>query len=157
MIDLAFVLKTLNASNHFFYLYVEAVFVQSMFKQIFHIAISLMLLLATTGLAISKHYCGGNLSKVALGMEKIHCCDDPENMPDDCCEDEYLTFQLPQEDFQPSQFDFEVAQLALIAALPYLDFSALFAEQQVFIPPFDPYTSPPIVQDLPVVLQSFLL
>jgi hypothetical protein len=128
-----------------------------MIKKFFHISLSLMLLVATTGMAISKHYCGGELSKVEMGMEKIHCCDDPQDMPDDCCEDEQLTFQLPQEDFQLSHFDFEVAQLALIAALPYLDFSALFTEQADFIPPFDPYTSPLIAQDLPVMLQSFLI
>jgi len=116
-----------------------------------------MLLVATTGMAISKHYCGGELSRVEMGMEKIHCCDDPEDMPDDCCEDEYLTFQLPQNDFQLTHFDVDFASLALIATLPYLDFSALFAEQSDFIPPFDPYTFPLIAQDLPVMLQSFLL
>ncbi|MFP4092397.1 MAG: HYC_CC_PP family protein [Cyclobacteriaceae bacterium] len=128
-----------------------------MIKKIFHIALSLILLVATTGMAISKHYCGGELSKVEMGMEKIHCCDEPQEMPDDCCEDEHLTYQLPQDDFQFSQFDFEFAQQALIAALPYLDFSALFAEQEDFIPSFDTYTSPPIALDLPVMLQSFLL
>lgn len=128
-----------------------------MIKKIFHITLSLMLLVATTGMAISKHYCGGELYKVEVGMQKIHCCDDPQDMPDDCCADQHVTFQLPQEDFQLSQFDFEVTHLALIAALPYLDFSALFADQEDFTPPFDPYTSPPIAQDLPVMLQSFLL
>lgn len=116
-----------------------------------------MLLVATTGMAISKHYCGGELSKIELGMESIHCCDDPQDMPDDCCEDQKITFQLSQEDFQLAHFDFEFSHLALIAALPYLDFSALFTEQEDFIPPFAPYTSPPIAQDLPVMLQSFLI
>ena len=116
-----------------------------------------MLLVATTGMAISKHYCGGELSKIELGMESIHCCDDPQDMPDDCCEDQKITFQLSQEDFQLAHFDFEFSHLALIASLPYLDFSALFTEQEDFSPPFDPYTSPPIAQDLPVMLQSFLL
>jgi hypothetical protein len=128
-----------------------------MIKKFFHIALSLMLLVATTGMAISKHYCGGELSQVEMGVEKMHCCDDPQDMPEDCCSDEHITFQIPQEDFQLSHFDFECAELALIAALPYLDFSGLFAEQADFTPPFDPYTSPLIAHDLPVMLQSFLI
>jgi hypothetical protein len=47
--------------------------------------------------------------------------------------------------------------LALTALLPYLDLSALFLEQEAYETEFKPYLSPPIAQDLPVLLQSFLI
>lgn len=127
-----------------------------MIRQFVHITLSMILLLSTTGVAISKHYCGGELSKVEVGHEKIHCCDQPDDMPDDCCHDEQLTFLLEQ-DFQLSAFQFDCHLLAVTAFLPYLDLSALFVEQEAYETEFKPYLSPPIAQDIPVLLQSFLI
>lgn len=127
-----------------------------MVKKFFHITLSMVLLIATTGVAISKHYCGGELSTVEVGHEKIHCCDESDDMADDCCQDEQLTFLLEQE-FQLSAFQFDCHILSVTSLLPFLDLSALFVAQETYKTEFKPYLSPPIAQDLPVMLQSFLL
>ena len=56
----------------------------------------MLLLLSTTGLAISKHYCGGELISTSLFVEADSCCDS-----DDCCKNETEVFQL-DEDFSVS-------------------------------------------------------
>lgn len=56
----------------------------------------MLLLLSTTGLAISKHYCGGELVSTSLFADVDSCCDS-----DDCCKNEKKVFQL-NEDFSVS-------------------------------------------------------
>jgi len=67
-----------------------------MIKKASHIILSMLLLLSTTGLAISKHYCGGELISTSLFVEADSCCDS-----DDCCKNETEVFQL-DEDFSVS-------------------------------------------------------
>ncbi|MEN8118635.1 MAG: hypothetical protein ABFS16_16750 [Bacteroidota bacterium] len=67
-----------------------------MIKKASHIILSMLLLISTTGLAISKHYCGGELISTSLFVEGGSCCDS-----DDCCKNETEIFQL-DEDFSVS-------------------------------------------------------
>ncbi len=67
-----------------------------MIKKASHIFLSMLLFLSTTGLAISKHFCGGELISTALYVEADSCCDS-----DDCCNNETEVFQL-NEDFSVS-------------------------------------------------------
>jgi hypothetical protein len=67
-----------------------------MLKKASHIILSLLLLVSTTGLAISKHYCCGELISTSLFVEADSCCDS-----DDCCKNETEVFQL-DEDFSVS-------------------------------------------------------
>lgn len=62
-----------------------------MIKTASHIILSLLLLISTTGLAISKHYCGGELSSTSLYAESDACCES-----DDCCKNETEVFQLDE-------------------------------------------------------------
>lgn len=48
-----------------------------------------LLLLATSGLTISKHYCGNRLVEVAVDHIPGNCCDDAN-----CCHNETAHFQL---------------------------------------------------------------
>ncbi|MBN1116283.1 MAG: hypothetical protein JXA77_03695 [Bacteroidales bacterium] len=48
-----------------------------------------LLLIATTGLAVSKHYCGSELVSVEIADEAESCCTDGE-----CCHTEAEFFQL---------------------------------------------------------------
>ena len=74
-------------------------------KGILHIIISLLLLVTTTGVSISKHYCGDNLINVALFVEAESCCDDS-----DCCHNENEYFQF-KDDFVGS---FVVASIQIV-------------------------------------------
>lgn len=46
-----------------------------MTKRIFHIAVSLFLLLSTAGVSISKHYCHGTLISTSIFGKAKSCCD----------------------------------------------------------------------------------
>ncbi len=67
-----------------------------MIKKAGHIILSMLLLLSTAGLAISKHYCGDELISTSIFLEADSCCDS-----DDCCKNETEVFQL-DEDFSVS-------------------------------------------------------
>lgn len=64
-----------------------------MVKKISHIILSCLLLIATMGMAVSKHYCGGELVSVSLYGQDNHCCD-----MGDCCQNETHIYQM-KEDF----------------------------------------------------------
>lgn len=126
-----------------------------MIKKFLHIALTLILLVSTTGVALSKHYCGGEFSAMEVGHDQIQCCEQPEEMPDGCCQDEKLTFQV-EESYQLSHFQFESA-LFIAAIFPNIDLSWLFETSSEVHTSYKPYHSPPIAQDIPVLLQSFLI
>ena len=67
-----------------------------MFRIFSHIVVSLLLLITTTGMAVSKHFCDEFLVSTSYFAETESCCDG-----DGCCHNETAFFQL-QDDFQPS-------------------------------------------------------
>ena len=82
-----------------------------MYKTVSHIILSLLLLISTTGLAISKHYCGGELISTSLYAGADACCDS-----DDCCKNEIKLIQLDVEYSISSTVSVpESAQLDLLA------------------------------------------
>jgi len=68
-----------------------------MLKRFSHISLSLLLLVSTVGIAVSKHYCGDALVDVAFNKNADSCCDDGA-----CCNNETLLYQL-DEDFSAPQ------------------------------------------------------
>ena len=64
-----------------------------MFKKFSHIIFSLLLLVSTMGLVISKHYCGGSFVSISLFTEAESCCE-----MDGCCHNETDFYQV-DEDF----------------------------------------------------------
>jgi hypothetical protein len=83
-----------------------------MFKKAGHIVLSLLLLLSTTGLVLSKHYCGGELISTSLYAEADSCCDSG-----DCCKNETEVFQL--------DVDFSVSTALEIPELVQIDLLAV--------------------------------
>ena len=67
-----------------------------MLRKASHIIFSALLLIATVGMTISKHYCGGNHVSTSFFVEAKSCCDSGG-----CCQNETETFQL-DEDFSVS-------------------------------------------------------
>ncbi|HKL66403.1 MAG TPA: hypothetical protein VJ877_00820 [Bacteroidales bacterium] len=73
-----------------------------MLKKAAHIIITLTLLFATTGVMVSKHYCGNKLRDIAVMKVPAACCDS-----DTCCHTESEFYQLDDgfilevTDFQP--------------------------------------------------------
>jgi hypothetical protein len=61
-----------------------------MFKRAGHILVILLLLLGTTGVSITRHYCGGNLVHTSLYSASYNCCNG--NCPR--CHDERINARI---------------------------------------------------------------
>jgi hypothetical protein len=68
-----------------------------MLKSFSHIILSFLLLTATTGMAVSKHFCDEFLISTSFFAESEACCDDGN-----CCHNE-TTFYQVDEDFSAPQ------------------------------------------------------
>jgi hypothetical protein len=80
-----------------------------MLKRISHIILSLVLLVSTMGMAVSKHYCGENLVSVSVfSNDNDSCCD-----MDNCCQNETNVYQVKE--------DFSVPPGSTIPVLAELD------------------------------------
>jgi hypothetical protein len=124
-----------------------------MLRKTSHIIFSAMLLFATVGVAISKHYCSGNLVSTSIFTEAESCCDD-----DDCCKNETDFFKL-DEDYSLVAVS-EVPQTAELELLGFavLVYNFTFVETEVAevfleadLPP------PPKIQTALSQRQSYLL
>lgn len=74
-----------------------------MLRKTIHIILTALLLTATTGFTISKHYCENTLVSYSLYTEAEACCED---ISDECCHDVSEHFQVKQE-FVTTSFSFE--------------------------------------------------
>jgi len=79
-----------------------------MFKKFSHIILSVLLLVSTMGLAISKHYCGGSLISTSFFHEAESCCGDS-----DCCQNEPNFYQVDD--------DFSLASISEIPLVTEVD------------------------------------
>lgn len=124
-----------------------------MIKIYSHIIISLLLLVTTTGMAVSKHFCDELLVSTSFFAETEACCDG-----DACCHHESEFFQL-KDDFQPSMpekvpasVEIELISYEVMSLTPEdlsSTFHNTFAENK---PP-----SPPKIQTVLSLKQSYLL
>ncbi len=124
-----------------------------MLKKISHIVLTCLLLIATVGMAVSKHYCAGELVGVSFYGQNTHSC----NMGD-CCQDETQVYQLKQDYSIPA-----VSTAPVLAELEILGYD-LFDGIGLIIPETDTDASffdesPPVLptQKVLALKQVFLL
>ena len=128
-------------------------------RKAINIFISLILLTATFGVTVSKHYCMGRLKAQWIGYQHQEVCGGMEAMPEmeGCCSNETQTYVV-DEDF--SLFSFE------IKINPEFNFLYAAYEAGLVIAASDQETNhltlqntgPPFVEpDIFVQVQSFLL
>ena len=70
-----------------------------MLKNLTHIILSFVLLVSTTGVTISKHYCCDRLISVSFYSEADPCCDDEGG----CCDNKTETYQV-EDDFTAAEY-----------------------------------------------------
>lgn len=117
---------------------------------------SITLVLATTGLSISKHYCGNNLVRTNLGVEAKSCMPRMD-MGSGCCDEKTETLVV-DDDFQlsKSQIKFSPEYDLLIA---YLVSEIVTEFDALGVPTILPNNTGPPVETEPVYLtvRSLLL
>ena len=63
-------------------------------RKFLSISLLCLYLLASAGISITAHYCGGNLASLALFEKTSCCCEDEEEGKDDCCKNEVKTIKI---------------------------------------------------------------
>lgn len=79
-----------------------------MLRKLIHIVLSLLLLVSTAGMAITKHYCGKRLESVTINHVPASCCNQ-----DGCCRNESEVVQVQDNFTSGIPLTCEVQQLDL--------------------------------------------
>ncbi|MBN2347412.1 MAG: hypothetical protein JXJ22_01160 [Bacteroidales bacterium] len=109
-----------------------------MFRKLAHIILSLFLLTTTTGITLSKHYCGGKLVSTSLNHHVKSCCD-----MDGCCHDETISIQVKNDFVSPSITEnTEIAEFSIFFPL-VLGFSTEPLNNNESLHPLTSDSSPP--------------
>lgn len=85
-----------------------------MVKRASHIVLVLLLLVSTSGITISKHYCGGNLRAVTIMTTPDPCCD-----TEGCCHNDTEVYQVSDDysiTFLYIDFEQEVVPVPVLLA-----------------------------------------
>ncbi len=119
-----------------------------------------MVLAASAGITLNKHYCMGHLVSIAI-YDEADSCMDLMGMEEEgdtcmhCCDD--VTEEYKVDDLKLSQHTFDLTpefQTLCLAA------SYIFSSPEYEEPPYEAYTQykpPNINRDIPVFVQSFLI
>lgn len=62
-------------------------------QKITHIIFAILIILGSSGMTISKHYCGTTLKSVSINHISDNCC----GASSDCCHNESITIKLEQD------------------------------------------------------------
>lgn len=131
-----------------------------LFKKIANICLALVLMVATAGITLNKHYCLGQLKSVSVFQEAESCMSkmemDEDSCPMECCDDTSEEYKL--EEFKQVSFEhkFFTPELRLIAIITYYFANADVVTNSPNLS-YSQYLPPLIDQDIPVMVQSFLL
>ncbi len=124
-----------------------------MLRKVSHIILTLLLLVSTMGVAVSKHYCSGSFVSVSVFNEAESCCGES-----DCCHNENEVFQV--------KTDFSAPIISSVPVLAELDilghnlfteilFTSFNTEKEEFL--FDSSPPPKTIQKSLSLKQVYLL
>jgi hypothetical protein len=124
-----------------------------MLKKFSHIILSVVLLVSTVGVAVSKHYCSGSFVSVSVFNEAESFCGES-----DCCHNETQVYQLK------TDFSAPVIQTAPVLAELHILGQDLFETNNLILSnienpaPFVSHSPPPkTIQTLLSLKQVYLL
>ena len=124
-----------------------------MLRKITHIVLTLFLLVLTTGITISMHYCGGEYVSTSINEEAKSCCDGT----DGCCENKSLHFEV--EDDYVSSIVVEnntTVELDVLFPILFVLSAELSPEIEVTTKYFNDTSPPPTIQTRLSLLQTYL-
>lgn len=133
-------------------------------KQLFSVILSLVFLITSMGFTVSSHICGGKKVKtvLSLGITDISCgmedvkdnCATGEQMKSSCCQDEFQLMQI-DEDYTPQLTEIDFSTDFLIAFVGvYFDLYGSTTNEKYF---YRDHSPPPLIKDIPILIQSFLI
>lgn len=119
---------------------------------------SLLLVFSTLSFSVDMHFCGHSLVDVAL-FDKAEDCGMSQyaDLMDvfGCCSDKEIVVD-GQDDLQSfAKWQPEIAPVFVMPATPVLEATLSISDRDLRIPP--EYSPPPLISDLPIAFQQFLI
>lgn len=120
-------------------------------RKIVNTLLALLLLMSTTGITLSQHYCMGRLKSAAIFTHAEHCSSNQERDPMPCCQD--VESELKVEDLSKVSFayDFQPVLVSFFTLPTLQDFLLDMKPQEI---PTENLNLPP-PDDLLVLHQVF--
>ena len=124
-----------------------------MLQKISHIILAPLLMISTMGMAVSKHYCEGNLVSISMFDEAETCCGDMG-----CCHTENEFFQVKEDYSTPIVLTPPVlAELEILGHDLLNEDFFVAAEHQNFEFSYAEFPPPPNIQKVLSLKQVYLL
>ncbi|RMA66509.1 HYC_CC_PP family protein [Ulvibacter antarcticus] len=135
-------------------------------KKVISIFLSVLLLVSSSGIAYAQHFCGDYemLSEVTLGEKHLSCgmtmtktpCANGEQIEDpNCCDNQFTQIDT-DDNFAKANFDIQFNQ-HFVAALVSVFVLYETLEQEVEKDTYFEYQPPPLVKDIAVLYETFLI
>ncbi|MDO6391801.1 hypothetical protein Q4E40_16815 [Pontibacter sp. BT731] len=135
-------------------------------RTILTLTLALLVVFSSLGMTITQHLCAGEVMSTAFFSHSAECdmekqreslpdCHKPV-MDDDCCQDQTLVLDVEDEQTLSPTFKLSVPDMTFIAAFTAV-WSALFELYEPANTHVPVYAPPLLAQDIPVLVQSFLL
>ena len=125
-----------------------------MLRKITHIVLSVFLLVSTTGITFSMHYCGGQLISVSVNKEAKQCCDGSGG----CCDNETLHFGIEDDFVSPVQpVQSKITELDIFLPVVFILNASIFLEEPNATTLFADTSPPPPILKRLSLLQTYLI
>lgn len=136
-------------------------------KKTVALLLSILMLASTSGVAYAQHFCGDYqmLAKVTIGEAHLSCgmvmedsCgDEKENnhTDHDCCNNQYTQVDT-DDNFAPSHNDSIIVPQFVKAFVSVFVLKAHIQEPKIQVHYFN-YKAPPLIKDIPVFFETFLI
>lgn len=143
----------------------------AVYRRIFLLMLTLLVLVSSTGVAVGMHLCGGKLQDLTFFGAAADCpMEEKQELPachqvphandadeDNCCDDQTIVLATGDQAANPKAVIKASAQDLTFAATLFVALGQLFFSEPAAEPGYLAYASPPVVRDIPVFVQSFLL
>lgn len=124
-----------------------------MFRKIAHITLSVFLLLATTGITFSMHYCGGEFVSASINKEAKTCCEGIGG----CCENLMFHFEVKDDYVSPVQVtNIQTVELDILFPILFVFNFDLSIDEEIEQVAFYDSSPPPTIQTRLALLQTYL-
>ena len=124
-----------------------------MFRKIIHIVLSVFLMVATTGITFSMHYCGGKYVSTSINKEAKSCCDGTGG----CCENKTVHLEVKDDYVSPIQIDnTKIVELDVLFPILFALNFELFPELNETFEVYTDTSPPPTIQTRLSLLQTYL-
>ncbi|MDZ7738050.1 MAG: hypothetical protein U5K32_03070 [Bacteroidales bacterium] len=121
-----------------------------MIRKVAHMAISVLLLIATAGITVSRHYCGDNLMTVAVMNTPDPCCEQ-----ESCCHNETEVYVLDSDFTYTSEEPVNIPDFKILETPGFNIIANLPDNSSVLV--FNDKPRPPRLKTYLASIQSFLL